>query len=156
MCLWRDAGWGQAVAAGKYEHGHFSDELVAACVEMVCQWRPEPTPAWVACIPSLAHPELVPDFAARLAVALGLPFHACLRKVLDNAPQKTMENSFQQAHNLDGVFAVDAEAVPHGSCLLDDMSDSGWTFTVAAALLRQAGCEAVIPLALAQNSLHLD
>jgi ATP-dependent DNA helicase RecQ len=155
--MWRDAGWGQTVAAGKCEQGRFADELVAACVDMVRQWNPAPAPAWVACIPSIAHPILVPDFAARLASALGLPFHACVRKVADNSPQKTMENSFQQAHNLDGVFEVDADAVPRGPCLLvDDVTDSGWTFTVAAAVLRRAGCGAVIPLALAQNSLHMN
>jgi ATP-dependent DNA helicase RecQ len=157
LCMWRDAGWGQTVAAGKCEQGRFADELVAACVDMVRQWNPAPAPAWVACIPSIAHPILVPDFAARLASALGLPFHACVRKVADNSPQKTMENSFQQAHNLDGVFEVDADAVPRGPCLLvDDVTDSGWTFTVAAAVLRRAGCGAVIPLALAQNSLHMN
>ncbi|MBO4316800.1 MAG: hypothetical protein J5855_00775 [Mailhella sp.] len=53
-----------------------------------------------------------------------------------------------QAKNLDGVFAVDR--CLQGACLLvDDMVDSRWTFTVAAALLRQAGCSAVLPLALA-------
>lgn len=38
--------------------------------------------------------------------------------------------------------------------LIDDMVDSGWTFTVIAALLRQAGIDRVFPLALALNSLN--
>jgi len=157
LCLWRDAGWGQMVAAGKYKDGRFPDELVGACVDMIGQWNPQPAPTWVACIPSMKHPKLVPDFAARLAVALGLAFHSCLSKVADNLPQKTMQNSFQQARNLDGAFAVDKAAVPAGPCLLvDDMFDSGWTFTVAAALLRKAGCAAVFPLALALNSPRMD
>ena len=33
--------------------------------------------------------------------------------------------------------------------LVDDLVDSGWTMTVAARLLRQAGAPAVLPLALA-------
>jgi ATP-dependent DNA helicase RecQ len=153
LCLWRDAGWGGLVAAGKYEHRRFADELVGACGEMVRQWQPAPAPEWVACIPSLQRPELVPDFAQRLAVTLGLPFHACLQKVKDNPPQKEMQNSFQQARNLDGVFAADPARVLSGPCLLvDDMTDSGWTFAVAAAVLRQAGCAAVFPVALALNS----
>lgn len=47
--------------------------------------------------------------------------------------------------------------VPAEPCfLVDDMTDSGWTFTVAAAVLRKAGCSAVFPLALALNSPRMD
>jgi len=145
------------VAAGKYEADHFDDELVGACIEMIQQWNPTPAPQWVTCIPSLNRPKLVPDFAQRLAMALGLPFHDCLKKIKANPPQKEMQNSFQQAQNLDGVFVVDQATLPAGSCLLiDDMTDSGWTFTVAAAVLRRAGCPAVFPLALALNSPRMD
>jgi len=145
------------VAAGKYEHEHFDDELVGACVEMLGGWNPEPPPQWVTCIPSLNRPVLVPDFSRRLAVALGLPFHPCLQKVIANRPHKEMENSFQQARNLDGVFDAGGADVPPGPCLLvDDMVDSGWTFTVATAVLRRAGCAAVHPLALALNSPRMD
>lgn len=157
LCLWRDAGWGQMVAAGKRDGERFCDELVAACAGMVREWAPDPAPEWVACIPSLQRPDLVPDFARRLAESLGLAFHPCLRKVKPNRPQKEMENSFQQARNLDGVFAVDEALVQREPCLLvDDVVDSKWTFTVAAALLRQAGCAAVVPVALALNSLGAD
>ncbi len=157
LCLWRDAGWGGMVAAGKYEQNHFDDELVGACVEMIRQWNPAPTMQWVACIPSLNRPKLVPDFAQRLAAALKLPFHACIKKAKANPAQKEMQNSFQQAHNLDGVFVVEPGSVPVGPCLLvDDMIDSGWTFTVAAAVLRQAGCAAVFPLALSLNTPRMD
>jgi ATP-dependent DNA helicase RecQ len=157
LCLWRDAGWGRLVATGKYDAGYFDDELVGACVEMIGTWNPNPIPTWIACIPSLNRPELVPSFAKRLAVALTIPFHPCLQKVRANPPQKEMQNSFQQAHNLDGVFAVAPGSVPFGPCfLVDDMTDSGWTFTVAAAVLRRAGCSVVFPLALALNSPRMD
>ena len=150
LSLWCDAGWGQLVEAGKYQTHRFDDELVRACVDMVRQWGPEPAPEWVTCIPSLERPDLVPEFARRLANALGLPFHASLRKLAANRPQKEMENSFQQARNLDGVFAVDLASIGPSPCLLvDDVVDSRWTMTVASALLRQAGCAAVFPLALA-------
>lgn len=156
LSLWRDAGWGQLVAHGKYQTNRFSDELVTACVEMLQAWSPDPAPKWVTCIPSLNHPELVPDFAARLAGALGLPFVSCIEKARANRQQKEMENSFQQVKNLDGVFTITDQCL-NGECLLiDDMVDSGWTFTVASALLRQAGCFAVYPMALALNSPRMD
>jgi ATP-dependent DNA helicase RecQ len=157
LCIWRDAGWGERVVSGKYQGDGFGEDLVEACVEMIRLWNPEPAPAWVACIPSLRRPEQVPDFAKRLAAALGLPFHAGLRKAKDNPPQKDMQNSFQQAHNLDGVFVAEPTGVFSTACLLvDDVTDSGWTFTVAAAVLRQAGCPVVFPLALALNSPRLE
>jgi len=157
LSLWRDAGWGQLVASGKYHTNRFSDELVAACVEMIAGWNPTPTPEWVTCIPSLNHPDLVPDFAKRLAIALNLPFISCVEKVRQNSQQKTMENSFQQAQNLDGVFRINLDHKEYSPCLLiDDMVDSRWTFTVASALLRQVGCMAVYPLALALNSPRMD
>ena len=141
LSLWRDAGWGQLVASGAYQTNRFSDELVTACVEMIVGWNPTPKPEWVTCIPALNQPELVPDFAQRLAVGLKLPFLSCVEKARHNSQQKTMENSFQQAHNLDGVFKINLDRKEYNSpCLLiDDMVDSRWTFTVTFALLRQAG-----------------
>ncbi|MDY0324816.1 MAG: DEAD/DEAH box helicase [Candidatus Cloacimonadaceae bacterium] len=157
LSLWRDAGWGQLVAHGKYQTNRFADELVAACVEMLQTWSPDPAPQWVTCIPSLNHPELVPDFAARLATALGLPFVPCIEKARANSQQKFMENSYQQVRNLDGAFNINLEPKDYQPCLLvDDMIDSGWTFTVASALLRQVGCTKVYPMALALNSPRMD
>ena len=61
-----------------------------------------------------------------------------------------MENSYQQAHNLDGAFQVDARGLSTGPVLLlDDMIDSGWTLTVTGALLRRASVSTVFPVALA-------
>jgi len=156
LSLWRDAGWGELVAQGKYETEYFDDKLVSACVEMIVVWKPDPAPEWVTCIPSLNHPTLVPDFAKRLAAALSLPFIPCMEKVKVNKPQKSMENSYQQAQNLDGVFNINEDLLETPCLLIDDMVDSRWTFTVAAALLRQKGCEAVFPLALALNSPRMD
>lgn len=152
LSRWGDAGWGKIVAEDKHA-GHFRDELVDAVAEMVLRrWEPRPAPTWVACIPSRKRPQLVPSFAARLAQRLGLPFHAVITKVRDNDPQKAQQNSSHQCRNLDGVFAI-ARSAPAGPVLLvDDVINSGWTLTIAAALLRQAGCGVVWPLVLADSS----
>ena len=154
LAIWGDAGWGELVRAGKYSAAaRFDDRLVAAVVEMIREWNPQPPPAWLTCVPSLNHTTLVAEFAGRLAQALHLPFHSTLRKVHATPPQKEMQNSFQQAHNLDGAFAVERCAdFTKPLLLVDDIVDSGWTFTVCAALLRQAGSGPVFPVALAQTS----
>lgn len=154
LALWGDPGWGELVRRGKYADGRFSDDLIEGCLDLIGNWQPQPSPTAVVCVPSRQHPELVPDFARRLAERLGLPYSAAVRKIRDNQPQKTMQNSFQQAHNVDGVFTIDVDMRGERVLLLDDMVDSRWTMTVVAALLREHGCDAVFPLALALNSLR--
>jgi len=149
LCVWGDAGWGGLVRAGKYRDRRFADELVEAAAQLVREWSPQPAPEWVTCVPSLRHPDLVPDFARRLAARLGLPFDAVLRKTDDRPEQKTMANSIQQARNIDGSMAIAAQPMQGPVLLLDDLVDSRWTLTVAAWLLRAHGCGEVWPLALA-------
>ena len=152
LSIWGDAGWGGLVQRGKYRDSRFADNLVHACTELMAQWAPQPAPEWVTCIPSRRHPTLVPDFAKRLAEQMGLPFHASLSKVEDRPEQKLMANGAHQAHNVDGSLALSLP-LPAGPVLLvDDMVDSGWTFTVAAWLLRSNGSGDVWPLALASTS----
>jgi len=149
LARWGDAGWGQMVAVEK-ENGHFSDELVAASAEMILErWGPTPFPEWVTCIPSQRHPDLVPDFARRLAAQLKLPWLAVIEKSRDNQPQKEQQNRYHQCRNLDNAFELTGE-IPAGAVLLiDDVHDSGWTLTVGGILLRSAGSGPVFPLALA-------
>lgn len=153
LSRWGDAGWGRMVADHKYS-GRFGDELVGAMAEMIQQrWQPDPAPQWVCCVPSRNHPELVPDFARRLAARLGLPCVDVVSKIKNNQPQKGQQNRFHQCRNLDGAFDVN-QALPDTPVLLvDDIVDSGWTLTVVAALLRQAGSGVVYPVALASSSV---
>ncbi|MDE9436277.1 RecQ family ATP-dependent DNA helicase [Xenorhabdus bovienii] len=153
LSRWGDAGWGKNVANSKRAN-HFGNELVNALAEMIEQrWAPNPVPSWVCCVPSLNHPELVPDFAHRLAQRLGLPFINVVKKVKNNQPQKSQQNRFHQCRNLDGAFIIN-QPLPDGAVLLvDDIVDSGWTLTVLAALLQQAGSGPVFPVALASTSV---
>ena len=153
LCLWGDDGWGALVRRGKQDEGRFPDRLVQAATEMVQErWQPMPSPAWVTCVPSSRHPELVPDFARRLATSLKLPFVECVRRKAPARQQKHMENSYQQAHNLRDAFEIENHRVRSDPVLLvDDMVDSRWTFTVVTAHLRRAGAGYVFPLALAET-----
>lgn len=153
LSRWGDAGWGRTVADNKHS-GFFSDALVDAVAEMIQhRWQPNPAPTWVCCVPSLNHPDLVPNFARRLAQRLGLPFVDAVSKVRNNQPQKGQQNSFHQCHNLDGVFEITQHYPDQPVLLVDDIVDSGWTLTVIAALLQQVGSGAVYPVALASSSV---
>ncbi|MPZ46313.1 MAG: RecQ family ATP-dependent DNA helicase [Betaproteobacteria bacterium] len=151
LARWGEVGWGEMVREGKVA-GRFPDELVSGAAEMLRErWHEARNVGWVTCVPSLRHPDLVPDFARRLAAALGLPFHAVVGKLRETEPQKGMENRYHQCRNLDGVFAVAAGGAPFAEpmLLVDDVTASGWTLAVIATLLRRAGSGRVYPSALA-------
>jgi len=152
LCVWGDAGWGALVRQGKYQDGHFADELVAASATMVREWNPQPFPTWVTCVPSLRHPDLVPNFAKRLAAELGISFRMVIARTGDRPEQKEMENSSHQARNIDGSLVLNGQDILPGAVLLvDDMVDSRWTLTVFAWMLRTNGSGEVWPMALSQT-----
>jgi ATP-dependent DNA helicase RecQ len=152
LSRWGDSGWGGWVKQDKHSR-HFRDELVEAIAQMYeNRWQPDPAPQWVTCVPSRNHPNLVPDFARRLAGRLQLPFLDAIHKVRDNESQKNQQNRFHQCSNLDGAFELNDDIPITAVLLVDDVIDSGWTLTVLAALLRQAGSGIVYPVALASSS----
>ena len=141
-----DGGWDPLVQAGR-RAGRFGEELVEAAAEAVRGWG-APV-AWVTAVPSRRSGTLVPEFARRLAEALGLPYEEALERTGDGPPQREMANSVQQVANVRGQFAV-AGTLPGGPCLLvDDLRFSGWTLAMLAGQLRRRGAGPVYPFALA-------
>ena len=64
-------------------------------------------------------------------------------------PVERRHNSAQRVRSLWTTFTVPFD-VPDGPVLLvDDRIDSGWTMTIAAKLVREAGASVVMPLVLA-------
>ncbi len=154
LALLNDAGWGKLVREGKFKDEHFSDELVDAAAALFKNWSPDPKPTWVTAVPSLRHPELVPDFAERLAKAIGLPYSQAVSVAKKTKEQKKLENSRQQYLNVQGAFAVDREkCLPGPVLLVDDTVDSKWTLSEVGGALRKAGAPAVVPFALASASI---
>jgi ATP-dependent DNA helicase RecQ len=139
-----DPGWGRKVVAQR-EAGAFDDELVGAARALIAQWHTGA--AWLTAVPS----PRVHDFAERLAAAIDLPFRPVLVKRRQAPPQDQMENSAQQADNVDGLFAVEPGAAlsPDPVILVDDLRGSGWTLTEVSAVLRRAGAGPVYPFVLA-------
>ncbi len=147
-CLTRleGPGWAPLVRQGR-ESGTFADELVEAMAEMLVE-RLGADFGWIALVPSERRPDLIPDFARRLAIRLQIPVHDIVGKTRATEPQSAMNNSTTQVSNIWGAYELSGRA-PEGPCLLlDDIVDSKWTMTVVANLLAQTGAGPVTPIAL--------
>jgi ATP-dependent DNA helicase RecQ len=142
-----DGGWDALVRRGRRD-GHFDDELVQACADLLRRWRPAPAPRWVTAVPSRRSGALVPDFAQRLARALELPYVAALERTGDNPPQREMANSAQQVANVRGQFRVVAPPPSAPGLLVDDVRYSGWTLAMIGGQLRAKGAGSIHPLVL--------
>ncbi len=148
-------GWGSALraalAAGA-EDGEVPIPLRHAAVQVLDGWLPAADGAidGVVYIESFGRPELVRHLASGLAKYRSLPVLTTL-ELLDRRPAISGTNS---ARRLAAVHQRIKLAEP-GSVrgrrvlLVDDSTDTGWTLTVAARQLRQAGAAAVFPFVLA-------
>ena len=142
---------GQAVA--------ISDELASAAAAVLKRWDWPSRPTWICPMPSRRRAALIDAFAGRLAHEGRLPTHAGLitRSSTGAEPDTYQEDQANSAHQVTNVWtrlsidpaALPAEPVRGGAVLLvDDESDSRWTLTVAASLLRAAGVGPVLPFTL--------
>lgn len=147
-----DGVWGSLVAESKQANA-FSDELIAPMVKMIQTLPFKQQPKWLTYVPSSRQPTQLRDFAHKLAAALNIHCADTFHITVERPKQITMENSFQRSQNLDGVFGLDtAQVYSDPVLLLDAAVDSGWTLTVAAALLRRANSGLVYPIALTSSA----
>ena len=103
----------------------------------------------VASVPSLRHPNFVPGFAYKLANELELEYVDAVKKTKMGSEQKDLLNNALQQKNVADTVVIDASKVFNKTILLvDDIINSGWSFTVISALLLEAGAKAVYPFAL--------
>ena len=65
-----------------------------------------------------------------------------------------MENSNFRCKNLDGMFDISTNIPKEPILLVDDIYDSGWTFSVISALLKKSGSGKVYPFAVASSSIN--
>jgi ATP-dependent DNA helicase RecQ len=155
LCRVGDAGWWPAVEA-LLDSGVVDDELVTGIAAMLKRWPWAQRPTWITWIPSRANEAALAATATSVGVLGKLEVCAALTWTRPHAEQRTRENSAHRLANVHGALDVDAAALPAdlGSgpvLLIDDYYDSGWTMTVAAAALRQAGVPAVLPFVLARR-----
>jgi ATP-dependent DNA helicase RecQ len=143
-----DIGWGttarELLAA---EDQPVPANVIDAMVKVLASWGWEQRPVAVVSIPSRSKPVLVSSLAERIAEIGRLPYLGALG--YPDPPAERRHNSAQRVHTLWKTFTVPF-GVPAGPVLLvDDRIDSGWTMTIAAKLVREAGASVVMPLVLA-------
>jgi ATP-dependent DNA helicase RecQ len=154
-----DLGWGprlRGLFADGAADGPVPGEMVDAVVKVLAAWDWARRPAGVVTMPSRSRPKLVASLGERIATLGRLPYLGQLERA--GGGPAAQYNSAQRLRALWSAFAVPADvgaqvAGLDGPVLLvDDRIDTGWTMTVAARLLREAGASAVLPLALAAST----
>lgn len=157
-----DLGWGGRLrelfasdAEGNPVDAEVPPELGRAVLRVLAGWEWEQRPVAVAWVPSLGRPRLVDTLATGVASAGRLELLGPLELSPTAEPLRGSTNSAYRVRDLWGRFRVPAGMAERlvsldGPVLLvDDLVDSRWTMTVAGRLLRQAGADSVLPLALA-------
>lgn len=147
-----DCEYGRMVRECKYQRGEFSEELLEASCERLSKFIEEHNITWIAYIPSLNHPQLVKDFAQKIARYFQLPIKDAIIKVQNAVEQKTLTNSVQQFQNAYESFECTDTVLEGNVLLIDDMVDSRWTLTVCSYKLLEKGANEVYPFALSNTA----
>jgi ATP-dependent DNA helicase RecQ len=153
-----DLGWGNRLrdllAPGSPDRP-LPAAVLDGIVTVLKEWDWNQRPTAVVSIGSRVQPGLVNDTAQRIAAIGRLPYLGTVEPVDPTGHPTPRGNSAQrllQVHDAFHISEALREAVQQNQgpiLLVDDRVDTGWTMTVAARLLRQAGADAILPFALA-------
>ncbi|MEU6730009.1 RecQ family ATP-dependent DNA helicase [Nonomuraea wenchangensis] len=152
-----DIGWGNRLRELFHGgDGPVPDDLVRAVVQVLAAWDWRERPVAVVSLPSASRPQLVRSFAERLAQIGRLTYLGELGYRAGSPGQQF--NSAKRVQAIRATLAMPKDLAGRvAECggpvlLVDDRVDTGWTMTLATALVRHAGAPAVLPLALATVS----
>ena len=153
-----DLGHGQALRALFREDTPDSPVppgLAQAVMDVMKDWAPawSSRPDAIVVVESETRPTLTRDLADGLSRVMQVPVVGTWA-IRDHSvpPRAGQTNSAQRVAAVRRRGGLDAE-VPAGSTVLlvDDQVATGWTLTVAATAIREAGASAVLPLVLASQ-----
>jgi ATP-dependent DNA helicase RecQ len=152
-----DVGWGttlRALLADQAPDGPVTDQLVDAVVKVLTAWDWTERPAGVVTLPSRTRPVLIASLGQRIAQVGRLTYLGSLGYANPDGPGPRRHNSAQRLRSLWEAFTVPDDLrgaftqLTGPLLLIDDRIETGWTMTVAAKHLLEAGATAVLPLAL--------
>ncbi|MFU8947358.1 RecQ family ATP-dependent DNA helicase [Mycetocola zhadangensis] len=154
-----DLGWGgtlRALFAAGAPDAPASPALIDACIRVLASWGWEERPAAVVAMPSRKRPLLVNSVARALSDVGRLPYLGALELKNGGPSGEPGGNSAYRLSSVWDRFEAGPELVTalagyagRPVLLVDDLTDSRWTLTVAGRLLKQAGASAVLPFTLA-------
>lgn len=154
-----DLGWGGRLRAifedPSWQDAPIEEDMLRACATVLSQWGWAQRPVGVVAMPSRTRPQLVRSLAAGLAGLGRLVDLGDLEYVGAGPRQGPGGNSayrFADVHGHLSIPATMTQAVanaPGPLLLVDDLTDSRWSLTEAAAVLRSGGAPAVLPFTLA-------
>ncbi|GAA3747871.1 ATP-dependent DNA helicase RecQ [Spinactinospora alkalitolerans] len=156
-----DIGWGNTlrrILAEDAPDEPVSDQVFQGLITVLAAWPWRERPVGVVAMPSATRPRMITDLAERLARTGRLEPVGLLEYTRPQGAGPRRHNSAQRLASVWHALTVPdrvgaALARIDGPVLLvDDHTDTGWTLTVAARRLREAGAEAVLPLTLAARS----
>jgi ATP-dependent DNA helicase RecQ len=127
------------------------DGLVQAVVEVLHDWRPHVD--GIVVVESATRPILTSDLAEGLSRFLKKPVvgrWAIADPTVE--PGQGAMNSAQRVAAVTRRYRLDGDVPAAPVLLVDDQVATGWTITLAARALRQAGATEVLPLVLATRS----
>jgi ATP-dependent DNA helicase RecQ len=152
-----DLGWGtrlRALLDPSAEDGAVPPDIFAGVVQVLAAWGWERRPSAVVSIASRTRPQLIRSLAQRISETGRMPYLGEVART--PGPDGGRANSAQRLAAVHAAFTLppDVSAAlavpdPPAVLLVDDRTDTRWTITSVARVLRQAGAAAVLPLVLA-------
>jgi ATP-dependent DNA helicase RecQ len=143
-----DPAWLEVIAELAGADAEPSADLRDGLIDVLRSWAKDwpARPVAVVPMPSRSHPRRVAGLAAHVAEVGRLPLLDVLR-ASGPRPPEDVASAGRVSALWDGLSLVDGAGMPAGPVLLiDDVLRTGWTATVAATLLVDAGAAAALPL----------
>jgi len=154
-----DLGHGQALRALFREDtpdGPVPPALARAVLDVMKTWSPDWTtrPSAIVVVESVTRPSLTRDLADSLSRIMQIPVVGTWAVVDDTVPPRAGQaNSAQRVSAVRRRSGLRADVPPGATVLLvDDLVETGWSATLAAVALREAGASGVLPLWLGTRS----
>ena len=147
-----DLGWGARLRTLLDEpDAEVPDAVITAAVEVLKAWDWAQRPTAVLAMDSHRHPTLIRSVAARLAEVGRLKDLGVLHYSPQHRPV-TAANSAYRVAALRDAWESPTGVAGETVLLVDDMTDTGWTMTMAGLAVRASGAVDVLPFALAAVS----
>lgn len=145
-----DLGWGQKLRSLlDRPDGEAPGSLVSACIAVLREWDWEERPAAIMDLAGGDRPMLVRSLTTQLAELGRLTDLGTLPQRPHHPVASAANSAFRVAGLYESWTPPDLTSTTGPVLLVAALTNTGWTFTLAAHALRAAGASAVLPFAIA-------